>query len=269
MGRYGSGFEGGLSITRGILGPPPPLKCPELSIVPPQNHFVPPHINNRYIDYFMYQPMPMPMCIAPMVWAFLSTTVQLHATHRKVEGGERDTQLVHVYEAISCLARGYCVSQAAQGERHLSSPPPLSYSTPPPPQWLKYVIFSVLGQKRGRPLVRGSKVMQLNSDSFCDYVRIWTEVIGHLWAELGFWFFPEKRWKYSRPRTFDRARIFWQVVPVQQTGTVRQRRRPYKLGGLRADPHLRTAWRRGNITERELFSQTEKESEVGDSAEPK
>ena len=28
--------------------------------------------------------------------------------------------------------------------------------------------------------------------------------------------FPEKRWKYSRPRTFDRARIFWQVVPVQQ-----------------------------------------------------
>ncbi len=31
-------------------------------------------------------------------------------------------------------------------------------------------------------------------------------------------------------------------------GTVRQRRRPYKLGGLRADPHLRTAWRRGNIT---------------------
>jgi hypothetical protein len=29
--------------------------------------------------------------------------------------------------------------------------------------------------------------MQLNSDSFCDYVRIWMEVIGHLWAELGFW----------------------------------------------------------------------------------
>ncbi len=52
----------------------------------------------------------------------------------------------------------------------------------------------------------------------------------------------------SRPRTFDRARIFRQVVPVQQAGTVRQRRRPYKLGGLRADPQLRTAWRRGNIT---------------------
>ncbi len=79
------------------------------------------------------------------------------------------------------------------------------------------------------------------------------EVIGHLWAELDFWFFPEKRWKYSRPRTFDRARIFRQVVPVQQAGTVQQRRRPYKLGGLRADPHLRTAWRRGNtIWERAL-----------------
>ena len=29
-----------------------PLKCPELWIVPPQNHFVPPHINNRYINSY-------------------------------------------------------------------------------------------------------------------------------------------------------------------------------------------------------------------------
>ncbi len=65
-----------------------------------------------------------------MVWLFLSTTVQLHATHRKTEGGERDTQLVHVNEANSCLARGYCVSQAAQGEQRLSSPPPLHPRTP-------------------------------------------------------------------------------------------------------------------------------------------
>jgi hypothetical protein len=77
------------------------------------------------------------------------------------------------------------------------APPP----SPTHPLWLKYVIFRVFGQKRGLPLFRGSEVLQLNSDSFCDYVRIWTEVIGHLWAELGLWFFPEKRWKYSRPRT--------------------------------------------------------------------
>ncbi len=105
--------------------------------------------------------------------------------------------------------------------------PPPSHSPPPPPThspWLKYVIFRVFGQKWGRPLFRGSKVLQQNSDSFCDYVRIWMEVKGHLWAELGFWFFPEKRWKYSLPRTFDRARIFRQVVPVQQAGRVRQRR---------------------------------------------
>ncbi len=37
---------------------PPPLKCPSLWIVPPQNHFVPHHINNRYIDsYFTASPL--------------------------------------------------------------------------------------------------------------------------------------------------------------------------------------------------------------------
>jgi hypothetical protein len=34
-----------------FLGPHP-LKCPSLWIVPPQNHFVPPHINNRYINNY-------------------------------------------------------------------------------------------------------------------------------------------------------------------------------------------------------------------------
>ncbi len=40
---------------------------------------------------------------------FLSTTVQLPATQKKVEGEERDIQLIHMNEANSCLARGYCV----------------------------------------------------------------------------------------------------------------------------------------------------------------
>ncbi len=121
-------------------------------------------------------------------------------------------------------------------------------SFPPPPHGWIYVIFSVLGQKRGWPPFRGSKVLQLNSDSFCDHVRIWTEVIGHLWAEIGFWFFPEKRWKYSRPRTFGQDANILAGRAGTTAGTVRQRRRPYKMGGLRADPHLRTAWRRDNIT---------------------
>ncbi len=52
-------------------------------------------------------------------------------------------------------------------------------------------------------------------------------------------------------------------------GTVRERRRPYKLGGLSpqvtSGPHEREA----TSPERELFSQTWKKSEVGDFAEPK
>jgi hypothetical protein len=40
-------FQGQKKVS--IFGPPPPLKCPLLWVVPPQNHFVPPRINNRYI----------------------------------------------------------------------------------------------------------------------------------------------------------------------------------------------------------------------------
>jgi hypothetical protein len=54
--------------------------------------------------------------------------------------------------------------------------------------------------------------------------------------------FPE----YSRPRTFGQDANILAGRAGTTAGTVRQRRRPYKLGGLRADSHLRTAWRRGN-----------------------
>ncbi len=93
-----------------------------------------------------------------MVWAFLSTTVQLHATHRKVEGGERDTQLVHVNEANSCFARGYCVSQVAQGERRLSSPPPFSSPTVPPPlPMAEFMWFSASSAKSKDGLYLGAQ----------------------------------------------------------------------------------------------------------------
>jgi hypothetical protein len=94
-----------------------------------------------------------------MVWAFLSTTVhvQLPATHRKVEGGERDTQLVHVNEANSCLARGYCVSQAAQGERRLSSPPPPPFLSYSPPPMAEFMWFSASSAKREDGLYLGAQ----------------------------------------------------------------------------------------------------------------
>ncbi len=109
------------------------------------------------------------------------------------------------------------------------------------------------GQKGGRPLFRGSKVMQLNSDSFCDYVRIWMAVIGHLWAELGFWFFPEKGLKYLRPQTFDgrehSGRSCRYNTPVQYGRDAAH----IMLSGSESRFHLRTAWRRGNtIWERAL-----------------
>ena len=79
------------------------------------------------------------------------------------------------------------------------------------------------------------------------------EVIGHLWAELGFWFLSEKRVKMSAAADIWRARTFWQVVPVQQAVPVRQRRRPYKLGRFESRSHLSPAWRKDNtIWERAL-----------------
>ncbi len=69
--------------------------------------------------------------------------------------------------------------------------------TPPPPHprtphgGIK-AVFSDLGQNRGRPPFRGLKVLQLNLDSNCDYVRIFCAVIGHLEAEIDFWIFPRK-----------------------------------------------------------------------------
>ncbi len=134
----------------------------------------------------------------------------------------------------------------------LCSPPPSTHAFP----MLNLCDFQRLGQKRGWPLFRGSKVLQLNSDSFCDYVRIWTEVIGHLWAELGFWFFPGKRWKYMRPQIFGQDANILASRAGTTAVTVRQRRRPYKLGGLGAAPTWELHGGETTSPERELFSQT-------------
>jgi hypothetical protein len=110
-------------------------------------------------------------------------TVQLPATQRKMKGEERDTQLINVNEANSCLARGYCMHyKPAQGEWCLSNPPPPPTHSP----CRILAIFSDLGQKRGWPRFRGSKVLQLNLDSFCDHVRIFGAVI-HCKAAEGYY----------------------------------------------------------------------------------
>ena len=142
--------------------------------------------------------------------------------------------------------------------------------TPPPPHprtphcWIG-TVFSVLGQKRGWPPFRGSRVLQLNLDSFCDDVRILSAVIGHLWAEIDFWFFPRKWWKYMCPQIFGQSAD----ILTSRAGTVRERRRPYKLDGLSAKVTWGLHEREATSPERELFSQTWKKSEVEDSAEPK
>jgi len=169
--------------------------------------------------------------------------------------------------------------QVYVGQGRLLAPPPPPHAirrralctlpAPPLSHGQKLVIFRDCGWKGGRPLFRDLKVMQLNLDSFCDSVRIWMEVIGHLWAELGFWFLSEKRVKMSAAAYIWRARTFWQVVPVQQAAPVRQRRRPYKLSGSVSRFHLRTAWRRGNTFWEESSSAGLRRRQSGDSAENK
>ena len=157
------------------------------------------------------------------------------------------------------MAWGNCVSQAAQAEWCYQGTPPL------------FIVHShgqksVIFRKVWQPLFRDPEVMQLNSDSFCDSVQTWMEVIGHLWAELGFWLFSKKRVRMSAAA--DILAYFWQVVPVQQAVPVRQRRRPYKLSGFVSRFHLGTAWWRVN-TFRERSSAGLRRRQSGESAEPK
>ncbi len=147
------------------------------------------------------------------------------------------------------------------------SAPPLPHPRTPH-RWI-WTVFSDLGQKRGRPPFRSLKMLQLNLDSFCDHVPIFGAVMGHLEAEIDFWIFLRKWWKSRRTQRI------WQSAEILTSragttaGTVRERRRPYKLGGL----CLQITWclhaREATSPERELFSQTWRKSAVGDSAEPK
>ncbi len=122
---------------------------------------------------------------------------------------------------------GVMLSGLAEGRL----PPPLSH--PHTPHCWILTVFSDLGQSRGQPPFRSLKVLQLNLDTNCDYVRIFGAVIGNLKAETDFWLFLRKWWK-SRC-----AQRIWQSAEIltsragKTAGTVWERRCPYKLGGLR------------------------------------
>ncbi len=105
-----------------------------------------------------------------------------------------------------------------------SPPPPPSPHTPPKQDYKPN--SGSLGQNWGRPPFRSLWVWQLNLDSNCDYVRIFGAVIGHLEAEIEFLVFHRKWWKPLRAQRIWYPQRFWQVVLVQQAGTVRERRRP-------------------------------------------
>ena len=149
----------------------------------------------------------MPTCYWLPITKYMYSSCGTFLYRKRLLQQNGDMRKRHLHACKLHLEQGHIYS-------HLSPPhPPLTdaireagwlcFLPPPPlpthsPCWI-YVIFSILGQKRGWPLFRCSKVLQLNSDSFCDYVRIWSAVIGHLEAEIGFWFFPQEMVKIYAP----------------------------------------------------------------------
>jgi hypothetical protein len=183
-----------------------------------------------------------------------------------MEGGERDIQLINVNEASSCLAQATVCLVARARKAVLIKPPP----TPPTHSPCRILAISGdLDQSRGQPPFRSPRVLQLNLDSNCVYVRIFGAVIGHLEAEIDFWLFYRKWWKFRR------VQKIWQYAAILTSRAsttaviVRKRRCPYKLGGLSPQITWGLHAREATSLEPELFSQTWRKAAVGDSAEPK
>ncbi len=79
------------------------------------------------------------------------------ATRRKLKGEERDTGLINMNEASSCLAWGYWVPHIPRkGSSAYQGPPP---PYPHTPHSRTLAISGDLGQNRGRPPFRSLKVM--------------------------------------------------------------------------------------------------------------
>ncbi len=199
-------------------------------------------------------------------------------TQRKEKQGERG-----IWVAISCYllhATPPPLLQLPPSPHRASVAPPAATLSglaegrllPPPPTHSPCRILAIsgdLGQSRGRPLFRSPKVLQLNLDSNCHYVRIFGSVIGHLDVEIDFWLFPRKWWKFRCTKKIWQSAAILTSRAGTTAGTVRERCRSYKLGGLSPQITWGLHAREATSLERELFSQTWRKSAVGDSAEPK
>ena len=149
----------------------------------------------------------------------------------RTEIWERETMCkLHAYSCIWCKDK-FVLSPPCPSPPPLTHPfykcdkgsRPASISSPTPhTPWGLWPVFGDFGQSRGRPPFRSPTVLQLNLDSNCDYVRIFGAVIGHLEAEIDFWLFHRKWWKFRR------AQKIWQSAAIltSRAGTVRERRRP-------------------------------------------
>ena len=134
------------------------------------------------------------------------------------------------------------------------SPSPLHNSSAwlvmPPVSLLVCASPALFGTAPRWPRPRGPKGAHLKEETKMNSFLLHSSLIRVLGAEQSApkdrRKFPEKGGNIRGRKYLDRTRIFGQVMPVQQAGTVRQRRRPYKLGRSESRSHLRTAWRRGN-----------------------
>ncbi len=141
-----------------------------------------------------------------MVWSFLSTTVQLHATHRK--GGrrrKRHSTSTHEWGQQQFRPRLLRVTGRARRVALIKQAPPPLHPRTPHGQNMWFSGFSA----------KSEDGLYLEAQKFCSWIRTAFVIM---------------------------YEFEWQVVPEQQAGTVRQRRRPYKLSGSESRSHLRTAW---------------------------
>ncbi len=191
-------------------------------------------LNQRFCKTLLWWLITVSNCAVPLELFYIE-----RGCNSRTEIWERETSCnLHAHGCIWCKDK-FVLSPLPALPLPLSHPRPpppinvirgagLRLFPPPPPHTPEDYrqISGSLGQYRGRPPFRSLGVLQLNLDSNCDHVQIFGAVIGHLEAEIQFWIFHRKWWKPRRAQGFWHPQRFWQVVPVQKAGIVRERCRP-------------------------------------------